>query len=188
MEELKKLYQAREILATTEHGVSDDLQQRISLLEQETIRKRFIEFIQEANKLFNGIESPIDFILAYNPNEGVSISFRERSETQQQNIVHQPRKNETVAYSHRNSFVKYISSLDISDGSKRRYIKHLNSDLISTLLQEYAHTDNLEQVTDKNIIYAMMYKLSKKEGEEPHRVRSVLSHYIKYLDEIRNRQ
>lgn len=178
MEELKKLYQARDILATTEHGVSDDLQQRISMLEQRIIRERFTTFIQEAGELFSGIMSPMDVNLTYNPLTGVSISLNERLRAKQQEKFPVTANNHSSA----SGFTKYIKSLNITDNTKRRYLKLLNGELIRNLLQKYARTDNLEDVTDLNIIYAMINLLSNDDYEAGNRLRSVLTNYVTYLE------
>jgi len=186
MEELQKLYQARDILATTEQGVSDDLQQRIRLLEQKIIKERFNRFVQEADKLFSGISSPLEVKLMYNPHSGVSISFGEKAHTKKDRQYRFPATS--IDYSSDSSFTRYINNLNVTDNTKRRYLRLLNGDLIRNLLQKYAHTDNLEDVTDLKFIYAMINLLSKDDYEAANRLRSVLTNYVTYLEKRGQKQ
>lgn len=171
MDELKKLYQARAILATTASGVPRDLQKRIAIEEDRVIHNRLGDFYDAANNFLNGIETPLYVTVISDPKAGVVVNIDPISPV--------PQKTDPVV-SVESGFVQYLNELDISISSIELYKKALDDDLIVRLLRDYANVCSLEKVTDLDIIDKIIERVPTKryKGGFPH---AMLGHYRKFI-------
>lgn len=172
MEELKKLYQARAILATTASGVPSDLQQRIAAEENRVLNGRLHDFYAAANKLLQDIETPMIVRIISDPNaDGVVVTLEPINSDS-------GRTEPTVVVE--SGFAQYLNELDIAPSSIASYKRAIDDELILKLADEYAGETDLEQITDLDIISSMIENVPTKryKGGFPH---AMLVHYRKYL-------
>lgn len=167
MSELKKLYQARAILATTESGVPSDLLERIEKLENELLKVRLEDFNIAANKLLEDIETPFVVTVVNEPKQGVSVSLKpQKGKIPPQQIT---------------DFHQYLENLDVKDSTIKSYKRALDDSLVYEGLDEFAGVEDIWEVTDYEILKQLLaFVPTSYKGGFPH---AMIVHYVKFLEQ-----